>query len=112
MRVDGVSRLIEHRARTLIAVLVPIAFHGACRESVIKVIGNDLPRRQIKLDLCAVFSGEVGQSPIEQGLGGRNELDDHAVVGCERILDRGEQRGQFHRQEKLTEEALLRAFEA
>ena len=45
LRVDGVSRLIEHRARTLIAVLVPIAFHGARRESIVEVVGNDLPRR-------------------------------------------------------------------
>jgi hypothetical protein len=34
------------------------------------------------------------------------------VVGGQRILDGGKERGQFHRQQKLAEEALLRAFEA
>ena len=45
LRVNGISRLINHRARSLIAILVPIAFHGTRRKGVIEVIGNDLPRR-------------------------------------------------------------------
>jgi hypothetical protein len=34
------------------------------------------------------------------------------VVGGQRLLDGGQQRGQLHRQQELAEEALLRALEA
>jgi hypothetical protein len=110
--VNRIARLIDHRARALIAVLVPVAFHGARREGIVEIIRHDLAGRKVELDLGPILGGEIGKAPVEQGFGGRNKLDDDAVVGGQRILDGGKQRGQFHRQQKLAEEALLRAFEA
>jgi hypothetical protein len=107
-----IARLIDHRARAFIAILVPVAFHGARREGIVEIVGNDLARRKVELDLGAILGREIGQAPIKQGFGCRYQLDDDAVVGGQRFLDGGKQRGQLHRQQELAEEALLRAFEA
>jgi hypothetical protein len=110
--VNWIARLIDHWTRALIAVLIPVAFHGARREGIVEIVSNDLAGRKIELDFGAVLDREISEAPVEQGFGGRDQLDDDTVVGGQSLLDRGEQRGQFHRQQQLAEEALLRAFKA
>jgi hypothetical protein len=70
--VNRIARLIDHRARALIAVLVPVAFHGARREGIVEIIGHDLAGRKVELDLGPILGGEIGKAPVEQGFGGRN----------------------------------------
>jgi hypothetical protein len=106
-----IARLIDHRARAFIAILIPVAFHGAGRERIVEIVRHDLAGRKVELDLGAIL-GEIGQAAVEQGLGGRDQLDDDAMVGGQRFLDGGEQRGQLHGEQKLAEETLLRALEA
>ena len=73
---------------------------------------DSLAGRKVELDLGTVLGREVGETPVEQGLGGRDQLDDDAVLRGQRLLDSGKQRRQLHRQQELAKEALFRALEA
>ena len=72
LRMYWVASLVNHRARAFIAVLVPVALHGACREGIVEIVRNNLARRKIELDLGAVLGREIGKASVEQGFGSRN----------------------------------------
>jgi hypothetical protein len=52
--VNRIARLIDHRARALIAVLVPVAFHGAGREGIVEIVRH-LAGRKVELDLGPIL---------------------------------------------------------
>jgi hypothetical protein len=106
--VNRIARLIDHRARALIAILVssfPSAASGRhCRDSRPRSRG-----RKVELDLGPILGGDR-QGAVEQGFGGRNQLDDDAWSVASASSIAGSE-GSFI-DSKLAEEALLRAFGA
>jgi len=65
------------------------------------------PRGEVDLESFAFLVRQVGKSPVEHGLGRRDELHDNGMPIGDRRIDRRQQARELHRQKQLREEALL-----
>ena len=106
-----VAVLVDHRFGTRIAVLVDEDRHQPDREALGEVIDHIFARAEIDLEMLALLVGKIGKTPVEHGLGGRDQLDDDRVVVFQHVLDCRPEAGKFHREEQLGKESLLGAFE-
>ena len=106
-----ISGIVGHRLGARCSVLVDKDLHQPHRETPGEVVDHVFARGEIDLEFLAFCRTEVGKPPVEHGFGGRDQLHHHRIAFAERRIDRGQEAGQFQRQQQLRKEALFGPFE-
>ena len=114
---DGLARnhriavAVVGRARQQVALVVGVELEQLGRERVAQIVEHVLARRDVDREIRPFRGRDLGEAAVEQGLVGRDDLQDRGVTLLEIARDRGDQRRAFHRRQQMVEEALLVRFE-
>ena len=106
--VDRIAVLVDHRHRARGAGVVGEDLHLPRRESALEIVDHVLARRKIDLEVGALLGRRAAPRR-------RSRIASAVVTSCsttdwpavEMSLDRGDDGRQLHREQHLTEEALL-----
>ena len=103
---------IVSRARVEIALVVGVEFEQLCRKRVAQIIEHVFPRRDVDREVGPFRGRDRGEPAVEQGLVGRDDLQNGGMAGLEIARKLGDQGRAFHRRQQMVEETLLVGFES
>ena len=114
---DGLARNhriavgVVGRAREEVALVVAVELEQLGRERVAQIVEDVFARRDVDREIGPFRGRDLGEAAVEQGLVGRDDLQDAGMALLEIARDRGDQGRAFHRRQQMIEEALLVRFE-
>ena len=109
-RNDRVAVGVAGRARQDVAFLVAVEIEELRRERMAQVIEHIFARCNLDREIGPLRRRDLGEAAVEQGLVGRDDLQDTGVTLLEIARDGGDQGRAFHRRQQMIEEALLVGF--
>ena len=98
------------RARVQVPFLVRIELEEQCRKRMLQIVEDIFARRDVDREIAPFGGRDLGEAAVEQGLVGRDHLQDAGVALIEVARDRRDQRRAFHRRQEMIEETLLVGF--
>jgi hypothetical protein len=108
---DRVAVGVISRAGVEIALLVGEELEQLGRERVAQIVEYVFAGRDVDREIRPFRRGDLRQAAVEQGLVGRDDLQDDRVALLEIAGDRRDQGRALHRGEEVVEEALLVGLE-
>ena len=85
------------RAREEVALVVGVELEQLGRERVAQIVEDVFPGRDVDREIGPFRGRDLGEAAVEQGLVGRDDLQDAGMPVLEIARDRGDQGRAFHR---------------
>ena len=101
---------VVSRAREEVAFVVAVELEQLGRERVAQIVEHVFPRRDVDREIAPFRGRDIGEAAVEQGLVGRDDLQDRGMAVVEIARDRGDQGRAFHRRQQMIEKPLLVGF--
>lgn len=109
-RLDRVAVLINGGTGLQVAIRVRIDLKELGREGMREIVQNILPWRDVHGEIVPFRCRNLGEPSLQQGLVGRDDLNNRGMPRVHVALNRLDQARHLHRRDQVIEEALLVRF--